>query len=107
MEEEYEFVVYRCPKCGSEDAFTEVVNLCKVTFKQKPFEILEKTATGEVVLVKCERCRYEGSYDEFIDTEKEYCGDCGKKLTPQNMWSEYTCRDCARELGLLGDDDGD
>jgi len=30
----------------------------------------------------------------------EYCGDCGAKLNPNNMWSEHTCKRCAAQLGL-------
>jgi len=28
------------------------------------------------------------------------CGDCGVVLTPDNMWSIYTCQKCAENLGL-------
>ena len=30
---------------------------------------------------------------------KSFCGECGKELTEENMWSEYTCKDCAKKLG--------
>lgn len=28
-----------------------------------------------------------------------YCGECKKKLTEKNRYSDWTCKDCAKELG--------
>lgn len=32
--------------------------------------------------------------------ESVYC-ECGVELTEENMWSEYTCKSCALEIGLI------
>ena len=32
--------------------------------------------------------------------ETSYCGECGKELTEETMWSEVTCKECAERLGL-------
>jgi len=40
---------------------------------------------------------------EILDEEedlKTHCGECFEKMTPQNRWSDYTCKKCARLLGL-------
>ena len=34
--------------------------------------------------------------------EFRLCGECGKELTKETMWSEYTCKECAEKLGLTG-----
>lgn len=47
----------------------------------------------------------EDSLREWVnflhDSEgKVLCGDCSKKLTDENRYSDYTCKDCAKDLGL-------
>ena len=59
------FVIYRCPKCGNEQCFTEHSS-CAVEFTQKPFEILDTQVYGEVTLVHCEECGYEAEQVEFL-----------------------------------------
>lgn len=39
------------------------------------------------------------------DFNRSFCGDCGEELTKENMWSEYTCKECAERLRLDDSDD--
>ncbi len=42
----------------------------------------------------------EEAIAEFHENDfKSFCGDCGEELTEENMWSEYTCKECAERLG--------
>ena len=35
-----------------------------------------------------------------LDKYKLLCGECGKELTQENKYSDYTCMECAKEIGL-------
>lgn len=32
--------------------------------------------------------------------DNDFCGDCGIELTKENSWSDITCQQCAKLLGL-------
>jgi len=36
---------------------------------------------------------------------QSWCSECGDRLTEENRWSEYTCKKCAKELGLDSEPD--
>lgn len=33
-------------------------------------------------------------------TKKKFCGDCMQMKKPSEMWSDFTCKTCAKELDL-------
>jgi transcription initiation factor IIE alpha subunit len=32
--------------------------------------------------------------------KKKFCGECMKLVQPKAMWSDFTCKKCAENLGL-------
>lgn len=34
----------------------------------------------------------------LYDDGDGYCGECKKKLTEKNRYSDWTCKDCAKEM---------
>ena len=37
--------------------------------------------------------------------DNDFCGDCGIELTKENSWSDVTCKQCAKLLGFMEDND--
>jgi len=69
------------------------------------FDDLTETARREVLEFLGIETPEEGNFDliplaVIPKPEPQLCGECGKELTEETMWSEYTCKECAEELGL-------
>jgi len=69
---------------------------CKCGFFYSIREISRMSVRGDGV--RCSRCGE--MMKENRDYLREYCVECGTELTEKTIWSEHTCRKCAKELGL-------
>lgn len=100
----------KCPECGGEIDYVKNIQneWTEYEFRIGDDGCGEYEATdgwsGDFSEFKCPLCNKQFLSEEEAEAFLKgdtLCSECMEKLTEENMWSEYTCKDCAKKLELI------